>query len=241
MHTHYNLAKICIVGPAGSGKSAIVSRLVKDTFNKRYTPTIGVDFGEKILDAADKTIKLQLWEGASGKDFIPLHRAFFKDAKAFIVTCDMSQVDSLEKTKVYWETIKGNIPNNCPVFLVGTKADLPQKVKTNELENLAKEMSTSHTVSDIVTSANKPAPGQEVSELFEKVANSVALSAVQKSKAQAPTKKPSPSVTASNAGMFSEKSNLRKAVAAFFRALGDFMFYCLAEEIGNSHTTKPKR
>jgi GTPase SAR1 family protein len=216
----------------GSGKSSILRHLVEYTYDAS-----GMAFGSKILNAKGRNIKLQLWDYSGEESFLPI-TAYY--AQAFIVTCDLSQEDGLEKTRNYWKGIKRNIPSNCRVFLIGTKADLTQKITIEKLEDLAKQMDTPHSVICGVTSAKEPASGQKVSELFEEVINNVVHSVIQKPKTPASSNKPYPSATAPHAGMFSKANNLQKAVSAFFRVLGEFMFYCFAEEIGNSHITKPR-
>lgn len=54
--------KLLIIGDAGSGKSAILSRYVGDSFNENYIATCGVDFNTRILEVDGKKIKLQIWD-----------------------------------------------------------------------------------------------------------------------------------------------------------------------------------
>lgn len=66
----YNF-KILIIGDAGVGKSALLSRFSENAFLPSYTSTIGIDFNSRMI-RVDKTIcKLEIWDTA-GKSFAGL-------------------------------------------------------------------------------------------------------------------------------------------------------------------------
>ena len=56
------LYKIVIIGDAGTGKSCILSRYWKDTFNEESKPTVGCEFNTKIITVDGESIKLQVWD-----------------------------------------------------------------------------------------------------------------------------------------------------------------------------------
>ena len=52
--------KIVIIGDLGVGKSCIISRYWKDTFNEESIPTVGCEFNAKTITVDGESIKLQV-------------------------------------------------------------------------------------------------------------------------------------------------------------------------------------
>ena len=60
-----DLFKIILVGDSGVGKTAILSRYVKNQLPSSAIPTIGVEFSTKIVTLpSGATIKAQIWDTA---------------------------------------------------------------------------------------------------------------------------------------------------------------------------------
>ena len=53
-----NIFKYIIVGDSGVGKSCIVQRFTSNKFVDNIENTIGVEFGSKIIDVNNTTVKL---------------------------------------------------------------------------------------------------------------------------------------------------------------------------------------
>lgn len=54
------LFRVIIVGDTGVGKSCLLLRLSENIFKEEHTVTIGVEFGTKLMNIKDQTIKLQI-------------------------------------------------------------------------------------------------------------------------------------------------------------------------------------
>lgn len=54
--------KICIVGNAGVGKSAIIQRLVKNVFLYEYFPTRKIEIAMKVFQQEQKCYSVEIWE-----------------------------------------------------------------------------------------------------------------------------------------------------------------------------------
>ena len=62
--------KIIIIGPANSGKSTILSQLKEGVIiENTYTPTIGVDYGTKIITVKGEPVKINIWDTAGQERF----------------------------------------------------------------------------------------------------------------------------------------------------------------------------
>lgn len=52
------LFKFILVGDSSVGKSCILFQFVDEDFNDKTEPTIGIEFGSKIIDCNEKIIRL---------------------------------------------------------------------------------------------------------------------------------------------------------------------------------------
>lgn len=46
----------------GVGKSCMLLQLIEDRFREDHDATIGVEFGSKMINVDNKTIKIQIWD-----------------------------------------------------------------------------------------------------------------------------------------------------------------------------------
>ena len=74
---HKRLLKVIILGDTGKrnseithsqnlgiGKSCVLTRLTKDSFDTEHNVTVGVDFGSCLIKVEDTVLKLQIWDTA---------------------------------------------------------------------------------------------------------------------------------------------------------------------------------
>lgn len=65
MISNYDYAfKFILVGDAAVGKTSILSRFLKGSYDKNIDTTLGVEFGQKMIDINGRQIKLQVWDTA---------------------------------------------------------------------------------------------------------------------------------------------------------------------------------
>jgi small GTP-binding protein len=70
--------KFIIVGNSSTGKSSLMIRFVNDEFNMLSEPTLGVEFGVKMVQAGGLNIKTQIWDTAGQENFRSLTRSYFR-------------------------------------------------------------------------------------------------------------------------------------------------------------------
>lgn len=57
----YNyLIKILILGDAKVGKTSLLTRFTDNTFDESHTPTIGIDFKQRLMEVREKIVKIQI-------------------------------------------------------------------------------------------------------------------------------------------------------------------------------------
>ena len=70
--------KYIIIGDANVGKSCLMLQFVDQKFKSFLDPTIGVEFGSKVVDVDSRKIKLQIWDTAGQENFRSITRSYFR-------------------------------------------------------------------------------------------------------------------------------------------------------------------
>jgi Ras-related protein Rab-2A len=60
------------------GKSCILLRFTEARYKLEHEPTLGVEFGSKILKINDLDIKIQIWDTAGQESFKSITRSYYK-------------------------------------------------------------------------------------------------------------------------------------------------------------------
>ena len=81
--------KFILIGSSGVGKTAILKRLVEDSFNDESQSTIGVEFDSTIIDVDDQKVKLQIWDTAGQERFRSIAKAYYRNAVGVILVFDI--------------------------------------------------------------------------------------------------------------------------------------------------------
>jgi Ras-related protein Rab-2A len=61
--------KVILIGDQAVGKSSILSRVTGNEFRDCYDATVGVEFGNFIVNYDGKIIKMQIWDTAGMESF----------------------------------------------------------------------------------------------------------------------------------------------------------------------------
>ncbi|KAG2459218.1 RAB34 protein, partial [Polypterus senegalus] len=128
----------------------------KNTFDKNYKATIGVDFEMERFEVLGVPFSLQLWDTAGQERFKCIASTYYRGAQAIIIVFDVNDIASLDHTKQWLlDALKENDPNNVLLFLVGTKKDLSSASQYMQVEQdaikMAKEMKAEYWVVSSLT------------------------------------------------------------------------------------------
>jgi small GTP-binding protein len=53
--------------------------------------TIGVEFGTRLLQVGDKTVKLQIWDTAGQENFKSITKTYYKGVAAALIVFDLTR------------------------------------------------------------------------------------------------------------------------------------------------------
>jgi len=122
---HY-VFKFIITGDAGVGKSSLLVRLTDQRFLANPDPTLGVEFGSKLIEIPEegKIVKLQCWDTAGTESFRSITRSYYRGAAGCLLVYDVTSRASFEHTRTWLADVRQHADPQLSCILVGNKADL---------------------------------------------------------------------------------------------------------------------
>ncbi len=120
------LYKFVIIGDSGVGKTQLLERFSRNTFDLESKSTIGVEFSTKTLIHNNIKIKLQLWDTAGQERYRAITSAYYRGAVGVILCFDLTKhisFDNIIKENGWFNEANTNC-SNPKYILVGTKSDL---------------------------------------------------------------------------------------------------------------------
>ncbi|EFA75929.1 Rab GTPase [Heterostelium album PN500] len=161
--------KCVMIGPSFAGKTSLVVRLVRNTFENEQAATVGgmielnwIDdlvnhtyiltksifynnnnniamFLNKFFYFEKYVLKFELWDTAGQEKFHSLAPMYFRGAKIAIVVFDISTAESFNKAKSWTREFKSHSTEPAIMVLVGNKCDLERAITMSEAERYAQE------------------------------------------------------------------------------------------------------
>ncbi|XP_006801571.1 ras-related protein Rab-34a isoform X1 [Neolamprologus brichardi] len=165
----FKISKVIVVGDLAVGKTCLINRFCKDTFDKNYKATIGVDFEMERFEVLGVPFSLQLWDTAGQERFKCIASTYYRGAQVVIIVFDVNDIASLGHARQWLEdALKENDPTAVQLFLVGTKKDLSSPAQYSQIEQdavkLANEIQAEYWAVSSLT-------GENVREFFFRVAS----------------------------------------------------------------------
>jgi len=137
--------KISIIGDGGVGKTSLIKKFSKGTFEKDYVKTIGAQFSRYDKEIKEDTINLIFWDIAGQDDFNFLHPLFYKESRAGIIVYSLEENDlgrdSFIHIKDWYKELK-KYCGDVPVVLFANKVDLIEDNNLDriKIQNIVKEL-----------------------------------------------------------------------------------------------------
>ena len=156
--------KLLILGESSIGKTCIIERYVKNSFNENYIATIGMDIRIKRLEINNCDVEVAINDTAGQERFRSLTKMFYKGADGILVGFDLTNKDTFDKVNYWIGQIEENKNKDYLVSLVlfGNKCDKKQQIVVNE-DDIA-SMKRQYNLEFFATSAKD---GTNVQEAFE--------------------------------------------------------------------------
>ncbi|KAK1252953.1 hypothetical protein MKX08_004140 [Trichoderma sp. CBMAI-0020] len=120
-------AKIVVLGAQNVGKTSLVMRYCKGSFNPaQITSTVGASFlTKRVVDNdSDTVVRLQIWDTAGQERFRSISRLYYRGANACILCYSITDAQSFTDMGEWLTELRRNLPADVVLHVVGTKADI---------------------------------------------------------------------------------------------------------------------
>ena len=137
--------KIVLVGNAAAGKTSIINRLIKKSFNEYNPSTVGAMFLTHRVEIEGKGYKLQIWDTAGQERLRAIAPLYYRDAQGVILVYDVTNQQSFEGLDSWFHDLSEKGSERTCTVVVGNKIDLVDEQRVNNEEAslmAAKKMST---------------------------------------------------------------------------------------------------
>ena len=162
------LFKIVLIGDSFVGKTNILNKYLKNTFNPDSKATVGVEFGSKSFNINDKTIKAQIWDTAGQERYHSITKAYYKGAKGAFLVYDITRKETFDSIDKWIPELQVNGSKDISILLIGNKNDLEDKRKVTQDE--AEQKAKNFKVGFMETSAKS---GDNLDKAFETLVHSI--------------------------------------------------------------------
>jgi len=139
--TYDYLFNYIIIGDAGVGKSCLLLNFTGKGFRTEHSGTVGVEFGHRVIDVNQRSVKFHIWDTAGQEKFKSLTRNYYRNAAGALVVYDITRRESFNNIVKWLEEVKEHCNTEVAVVLIGNKCDLEEErqVSYKEGETLANE------------------------------------------------------------------------------------------------------
>ena len=138
MNTH--TLRFVLLGGTKTGKTTFFYKL-DDRFQNEIIPTIGVDVVTYKYEKNGFTCKNIIWDTSGDERFLCIVNSYLQNNCAFLLFFDLNNPVTFDCLENWIKRINKN--NSCkhkhPIFLIGNKKDLPQKVNNEAIGDLVEK------------------------------------------------------------------------------------------------------
>ena len=123
MKESHNVFKVLLLGDAGVGKRALITRSLSGFPVEDLKQTIGVDFYTKNREVNGQNFTLKIWIIARYERFRFILSRYCKGSNGAFILYDITNPSTLEFIPEWTQILRKEV-ENIPILLVGTKLDL---------------------------------------------------------------------------------------------------------------------
>lgn len=173
--------KLVLLGESAVGKSSIVHRFVKNTFDDMRESTIGAAFLTQSITLPEikTTVKFEIWDTAGQERYKSLAPMYYRNANAALCVYDITSKSSFSKAQDWIKELKKQAPEGIVISIVGNKVDLEDRreVDQDEVAQYIDELNSEDNT-HIIHAECSAKSGDGVLEIFNSIAKALPLEEV---------------------------------------------------------------
>lgn len=126
--------KLVLLGESAVGKSSLLLRFAKGTYEENRESTIGAAFLAQNVRLPDKDliIRFEIWDTAGQERYKSLAPMYYRNANAALVVFDLTAKESLARAKGWVRELRAQADEDIVIALVGNKLDLENRAVSTE-------------------------------------------------------------------------------------------------------------
>lgn len=165
--------KLVLLGESAVGKSSIVHRFVKNTFDNMRESTIGAAFLTQTITLPENntTIKFEIWDTAGQERYKSLAPMYYRNANAALCVYDITNRSSFNKAQDWIKELRKQAPEGIVICLVGNKLDLEseRQIEEQEVANYVYELNQEIGTNNVIMADCSAKSGDGVLDIFTKI------------------------------------------------------------------------
>lgn len=163
--------KLVLLGESAVGKSSIVHRFVKNTFDNMRESTIGAAFLTQTITLPENntTIKFEIWDTAGQERYKSLAPMYYRNANAALCVYDITSRSSFNKAQDWIKELKKQAPEGIVICLVGNKLDLVDERQVEEQEVISYVQELNQENDNVIMTECSAKSGDGVLDIFNKI------------------------------------------------------------------------
>jgi small GTP-binding protein len=130
--------KVIVVGNSGVGKSCLSLRAIQDIFKENYELTLGTEIYNFKVKVNETPINLQIWDTCGQEKYRSLIKNYYQNSSLAIIVYSVVDQNSFQDVNEWYKEVKSNTSQDCKIFLIANKVDLPERKVSTEQGNQCK-------------------------------------------------------------------------------------------------------
>ena len=131
--------KAVVLGDSGVGKTSLVSRWVRGTYDRQTTPTVGANHQRKRVTIDDKDVEVYLWDTAGQEQFQALTPLYSRMSSVAIIVASVDRAESFENVDQWYDQLRASSKDVPPVVMAVNKMDLYEDGCEWSVDKITKE------------------------------------------------------------------------------------------------------
>lgn len=168
--------KVVLIGESGVGKTAIISRFIRDSFEEGQEVSTMASYISKeiFIEEFNVKLKLDIWDTAGQEKYRSLTKFFYKDAAVAILVYDVTREETFKELSDYWtKQLIDCGSEKLIVGIAGNKCDLinEEAVSEAKVKDLASNINATFQLTSAKTNTGIDTLFQKLGEKFLKTHN----------------------------------------------------------------------